>query len=116
MHWNKINLSHLLGCKVERVLEVVSGFTNPFSSSVEDNELYFFLSSPVPAKHGIAIDLIEAGDTDRKAEEDDFSFSWKYIKYVFYNTIKCYKLKTCEAYEVKKKLTNSQNVISQMRA
>ena len=32
-----------------------------------------FLSSPVPAKHGIATDLIEAGDTDRKVEGDDFS-------------------------------------------
>ena len=29
---------------MERVLEAVSGFTNPFSSSFEDNELYFCLS------------------------------------------------------------------------
>ena len=43
MHWNQI--FNLLRCKVERVLEAVSGFTNPFSSSFEDNEVYFL--SPV---------------------------------------------------------------------
>ena len=46
-----------------------SGSTNPFSSSFEDNELYF-LSIGVPAKPGIAKDLIEADDTDRKAVAD----------------------------------------------
>ena len=56
-------------CKVERVQEAVSGFTNPFSSSFEDNELYF-LSFGVPAKPGIAKDLIEAGDIGRKAVAD----------------------------------------------
>ena len=60
----------------------VSGFTNAFSSSFDDNELYF-LSCRVPAKPGTAKDLIEADDID------------------------------CE---VKKKLSNLQNVISQMRA
>ena len=50
---------NLLRCKVERVLEAVSGFTNPFSYSFEDNELYF-LSFVVPAKPGLAKDLIEA--------------------------------------------------------
>ena len=64
MHWNEI--FHLLRCKVERVLEAVSGFTNPFSSSFEDNELYH-LSFGVPAKQGIAKDLIEADDIGRKA-------------------------------------------------
>ena len=58
-----------LRCKVERVLEAVSGFTNHFSSSFEDNELYF-LSFSVPAKPGIAKDLIEADDIDRKAVAD----------------------------------------------
>ena len=56
----------MLRCKVERVLEAVSGFTNPFSSSFEDNELYF-LSFRVPAKHGIAKDHIETDDIGRKA-------------------------------------------------
>ena len=60
---------HLLRCKVERVLEAVSGFTNPFSSSFEDNELYF-LSFDIPAKPGIAKDLIEADDIGRKAVAD----------------------------------------------
>ena len=43
----------------------VSGFTNPFSSSFEVNELYF-LSFGVPAKPGIAKDLIEVDDIGRK--------------------------------------------------
>ena len=54
-----------------RVLEVVSGFTNPFSSSFEDNELYF-LSISVPAKPGIAKDLIEADDIGRKTSLTHF--------------------------------------------
>ena len=44
-------------------------FTNPFSFSFEDNELYF-LSFGVPAKPGIAKDLIEAADIGRKAVTD----------------------------------------------
>ena len=59
----------MLRCNVERVLEAVSGFTNPFTSSFEDNELYF-LSFGVPAKPGIAKDLIEAGGIGRKAVAD----------------------------------------------
>ena len=43
--------------------------TNPFSSSFEGNELYF-LSFCVPAKPGIAKDLIEADDIGRKAAAD----------------------------------------------
>ena len=41
---------------VKRVLEAISGFTKPFSSSVEDNELSCW-SSGVPAKPDIAEDL-----------------------------------------------------------
>ena len=59
----------MLRCKVERVLEAVSGFTNPFSSSFEDNELYC-LSVGVPAKPDIANDPIEADDIRRKAVAD----------------------------------------------
>ena len=59
----------MLRCKVGRVLEAVSGFTNLFSSSFEDNELYF-LSFGVPAKPGIAKDLIETNDIGRKAVAD----------------------------------------------
>ena len=43
--------------------------TNPFSSSFEDNELYF-LSFGVPAKPGVAKDLIEAYYIGRKATAD----------------------------------------------
>ena len=52
------------------MLEAVSGFTNSFSSSFEDNELYFFFSFGVPAKPGIPKDLIEADDIGRKAVAD----------------------------------------------
>ena len=45
------------------------GFIYPFSSSFEDNIVYF-LSFGVPAKPGIAKDLIEADDIDRKAVAD----------------------------------------------
>ena len=46
-----------------------SGFINPFSCSFENIELYF-LSFGVPAKTGIAKDLIEADDIGRKAVAD----------------------------------------------
>ena len=52
-----------------RVLDAVSGFTNPFSSSFEDNELYF-LSFGVHAKPGIAKELTETDDIGRKAVAD----------------------------------------------
>ena len=71
-------------------IEAVSGFTNPFSYSFEDNELYF-LSFGVPAKPGIAKDLIEANDIGRKAAAN-FIDSLLAKKSVFYNPIKCYKL------------------------
>ena len=67
MHLNQI--FNLLRCKVERVLEAVSGFTNPLSFSFEDNEVYF-LYFGVPAKHGIAKNLIEADGIGRKAVAD----------------------------------------------
>ena len=67
MHY--IQIFNLLRCKVERVLEAVSGYTNPYSSSFEDNEVYF-LSFSVPAKPGIAKHLIEADDIGRKAVAD----------------------------------------------
>ena len=67
MHLNEI--SNLLRCKVERVQEAVYGFTNPFSSSFEDNELYF-LSFGVPAKPGIDKDLIEADGIGKNAVAD----------------------------------------------
>ena len=47
----------------------MSGVTNPFSYSFEDNELYF-LSFGVPAKPGIAKDLIEANGIGRKTVAD----------------------------------------------
>ena len=67
MHWDEI--FNLLRCIVERVLEAVSGFTNPYSSSFEDNELNF-LSFCVPAKLGIAKDPIKADNMGRKAVAD----------------------------------------------
>ena len=76
----------------------MSGFTNPFSYSFEDNELYF-LSFGVPAKPGIAKDLIAADDIGRKAVVD-FIDSLLAKKSVFHNPIKCYKLVKFEACEV----------------
>ena len=61
-------MSYLLRCKIEGVLEAVSGF-NPFSSNFEDNELYF-LSFCVLAKLGIAKALIEADYIGWKAVAD----------------------------------------------
>ena len=75
----------MLRCKVERVLEAVSGFTNPFNSCFEDNELYF-LSFSVPAKPGIAKDLIEADNIGRKAVAD-FIDLLLIKKSVFHNPI-----------------------------
>ena len=43
-HVNALKISNLLRCKVERILEAVSGFIIPFSSSLADNELSFCLS------------------------------------------------------------------------
>ena len=80
----------MLRCKLERVLEAVSGFANPFSSTFEDNELYF-LSFGVPAKPSIAKDLNEADDIGRKAVAA-FIDSLFVKKSVFHNPIKCYKL------------------------
>ena len=64
IHWNEI--FNLLSCKVEQVIEAVSGFTNSFSSSFEGIDLYF-MSFGIPVKPGIAKDLIEADDISRKA-------------------------------------------------
>ena len=75
----------MLRCKEERVLEAVSGFTNPFNSYFEDNELYF-LSFGVPAKPGIAKDLIEADNIGRKAVAD-FIDLLLIKKSVFHNPI-----------------------------
>ena len=60
---------NLLRCKVGQVLEAVSSFTNPFSFSFEDNDLYL-LSFGVPAKPAIAKYIIEACDVGRKTVAD----------------------------------------------
>ena len=67
------------------------GFTNPYSSSFEDNELCF-LSFGVPAKPGIAKDLIEADDIGREAVADfiDSLLVKKNLSFTY--LIKCYKL------------------------
>ena len=63
-----------------RVQEAVSGFTNPFSSSFEDNELYFLSFGVL----GIAKELIKADDIGRKAVAD-FIDSLLVKKTVFHN-------------------------------
>ena len=94
----------------------MSGFTNPFSYSFEDNELYF-LSFCVPAKPGLAKDLIEADNIGRKAVADFIdSFLVKKIclsqPHKMLQTNKVLML----ARSSKKKLSNLQKVNSQMRA
>ena len=66
---HRIEIFNLLRCKVERVIEAVSGFTNPFSSSFEGNEPVRFVFR-CPAKPDIAKDLIEANDIGRKPVAD----------------------------------------------
>ena len=62
----------------------VSGFTNPFSSSFEDDELYF-LSFGVLAKPCIAKELIEADYIGRKAVADLIDSFLVLKKSVFHN-------------------------------
>ena len=76
----------MLRCKVERVLEAVSGFINRFSSSFKDNELYF-LSFCVTAKSCIAKDLIEVDGIGRKVVADFIDSLLVKIS-VFHNPIK----------------------------
>ena len=66
---------------VKQELETVSGFTYPFSYSVEDDELYF-LSSGVPAKPVIAKDLLEAQDIGTK-DLKDFTDSYLVVNLSF---------------------------------
>ena len=91
-------------------------FTNPFSSSFEGNELYF-LSFGVPAKPGIAKDLIEADDIGRKAFADfiDSLLVKKTVFHIPHKMLQANKVLML-ARSSKKKLSNLQNVKSQMRA
>ena len=91
-------------------------FTNPFSSSFEGNELYF-LSFGVPAKPGIAKDLIEADDIGRKAFADfiDSLLVKKSVFHIPHKMLQANKVLML-ARSSKKKLSNLQNVKSQMRA
>ena len=59
-----------------------------FSSSFEDNELYF-LSFGVPAKQGIAKDLIEADDIGREAVADSIDSLLVLKNLSFTSPIKC---------------------------
>ena len=66
------------------------------------------MSFSVPAKPGIAKDLIEADDISRKAIAD-FIDSLLVKKSVFHNPIKCYKLIKFEACEVKQEERSSSD-------
>lgn len=54
---------------VKRLTEAIAGFTNPFSSGVDANNLYY-LSSGFPTKPDIANDLLEALVVGQKSIED----------------------------------------------
>ena len=84
------------------------GFTDSLSSSFEDNELYY-LSFGVPTMPGIAKDLIAADNIGRKAVADSIDSLSQPLKMLQDN--KVLRL----ARSNKKKLSNLQNVNSQMR-
>ena len=73
------------------------------------------LSFGDPAKPGITKDLIEADDIGRKAVAD-FTDSLLVENLSFTTPLNTTSCKTFEVCEVKKELSNLQNVISQMRA
>ena len=100
---------------VKQVLETIAGFTNPFSSDVNPDELYC-LSSRVPAKSEVANDLLQAPVIGQKSMEDFIKLRLVERSVAFHEPIKRNKLKTFAASEVTKKLTNSQNKISQIMA
>ena len=100
---------------VKRVIAAISGFTNPFCSDVNPNELYC-LSSGVPAKPDVADDLLKAPEIGRNAMENFFRKRLVDKTVNFHDPIKRNKLKTFAASQVTKKVTNSQNKISQIRA
>ena len=78
---------------VKRVTEAIFGFNNPFSSSVDDNELYC-LSSGVPVKPKIANDLLGAPVIGQKSMEDFIQSRLVDKSVGFHNLIKRNKLKT----------------------
>ena len=100
---------------VKRVIAAISGFTNPFCSDVNTNELYC-LSSGVPAKPDVANDLLKASDIGRNAMEHFVKTRLVDKTIGFHEHIKCNKLKTFAANQVTKKVTSSQNKVSQIRA
>ena len=97
-----------------RVLEAVSGFTNPYSSIFEDNELYVF-SFNVPAKPGIAKKLIEADDIGRKAVADFIDSRLVKKSVTTHKMLQANKVLRL-ARSSKKEVSNLQNVNIQMKA
>ena len=100
---------------VKRVIDAISGFTNPFSSDVDGNSLYC-LSSGIPAKPEIEKDLLEATAIGQTAMKEFINTRLVEKSVAFHDPVKRNKLKTFAACEVKKKVTSSQNKISQIRA
>ena len=101
MHYNElrgnIRPAQMQSCEhdVKRVPEAISVFTNPFSSIVEDTELYY-LSSSVPVKPDIAKVLLDAQDIGWKAMEDFIDSHLVEKSVGFQILIKSNKLKTCD--------------------
>ena len=100
---------------VKWMIAAISGFTNPFCSDVNPNELYC-LSSGVPAKPDVADDLLKAPEIGRNAMENFVKKRLVDKTMNFHDTIKRNKLKTFAVSQVTKKVTSSQNKISQIRA
>ena len=89
------------------------GFTNPYSSSFEDNKL-FFLSFGVPAKPGIAKNLMTLAGRLLQTSLTNFKLK-KYVFHIPHKMLQANKVLML-ARSSKKKLPNLQYVNSQMRA
>ena len=101
--------------KFKRLTDAISGFTNPFSSEINPDEL-FCLSSGVPAKPNVANDLLQAPDIGATSRDTFIRTRLVERSVGFHEPIKCNELKTFATSGVTKKLTSSLNKMTQVRA
>ena len=97
------------------IIDAISGFTNPFSSEINPDEL-FCLYSVVPAKPNVANDLLHAPDIGVKSMDTFIKSRLVERSVGFHEPIKLNKLKSFVTSGVTKKLTSSQNKMTQVKA
>lgn len=109
--------AQIQGCEadVNKVIEAICGFTNPFSTDNNPDELYC-LSSGVPAKPDVAADLLKAYKIGQTAMEDFINSRLVNKTTDFHSPIKRNKLKTFATTEVTKTVRSTQNKITQIKA